>query len=86
MKHADNLITFGEQLKTFVVGGLGEEDPFTLPYSKLEANVSNLEWQSSYPQDNRIWIAPQIYAPPTFAAYRANRDPALEAILNYRNN
>ncbi|HEX7957108.1 MAG TPA: hypothetical protein VF508_09205, partial [Pyrinomonadaceae bacterium] len=65
---------------------VGEEDPFTLPYSKLEANVSNIEWQSSHPQDNRVWIAPQLYVPPTFAAYRANRDPALEAVLNYRNN
>jgi hypothetical protein len=31
--------------------------------------------------DYRTWIAPRIYTPPTFAAYRAGRDPALEAIL-----
>ena len=29
--------------------------------------------------------APQIYVPPTFAAYRQNRDQALEAILSYRS-
>ncbi len=63
---------------------IGEETIFTLPYSQLFANVSDLYWQSSWPMDYRTWIAPQIYRPPTFAAYRANRDPALEAILAHR--
>lgn len=63
---------------------VGEETPFTLPYSKIVANVSDLYWESSWPQDHRTWIAPQIYLPPTFAAYRVNRDPAMEAILAYR--
>lgn len=63
---------------------VGEETPFTLPYSKIVANVSDLYWESSWPQDHRKWIAPQIYLPPAFAAYRVNRDPALEAILAYR--
>jgi hypothetical protein len=62
---------------------VGEETPFTLPYSKIVANVSDLYWESSWPQDHRTWIAPQVYLPPTFAAYRANRDPAMEAILAY---
>jgi hypothetical protein len=62
---------------------VGEETPFTLPYSKILANVSDLYWESSWPQDHRTWIAPQIYLPPTFAAYRANRDPAMEAIIAY---
>lgn len=63
---------------------VGEEAPFTLPYSKLVMNVSDLYWESSFPQDHRTWIAPQIYTPPTFKAYSANRDLALEAILEYR--
>ncbi|MEK6335563.1 MAG: tetratricopeptide repeat protein [Acidobacteriota bacterium] len=63
---------------------VGEETPFTLPYSKITVNVSDLYWQSSWPQDYRTWIAPQIYAPPVFAAYRENRDPAMEAILAYK--
>lgn len=62
---------------------VGEEKPFTLPFSKLVMNVSDLYWQSSYPQDRRTWIAPQIYLPPTFKAYSTNRDTALEAILAY---
>jgi hypothetical protein len=60
---------------------IGEETPFILPYNKVLVNVSDLYWQSSWPMDYRTWIAPQIYAPPTFALYRVNRDPALEAIL-----
>jgi tetratricopeptide (TPR) repeat protein len=62
---------------------VGEEDPVTLPYSKLQINVSDLFWQSSWPYDSRTWIGPEIYVPLTFAAFRANRDPALEAILEY---
>jgi hypothetical protein len=45
-------------------------------------NVSDLYWESAFPQDKRIWISPQIYIPPTFEAARANRDAALEAILS----
>lgn len=63
---------------------VGEEVPITLPYSKVMANISHLFWQSSWPQDQRIWLAPSIYIPPTFADFRAGRDPAMEAILAYR--
>jgi hypothetical protein len=60
---------------------IGESIPFELPYSKLEVNVADLYWQTSWPIDARTWICPEIYAPPTFAAYAANVDPALSAIL-----
>lgn len=60
---------------------VGETIPVQLPYSKLWMNVSDLYWQGSWPTDYRTWIAPQIYAPPTFAAFQANRDSPLEAIL-----
>lgn len=60
---------------------VGEDSPFTLPYSKLRVNVSNLEWQSGLPRDHRAWIAPLIYVAPSFAAYRDNRDPTLDAVL-----
>lgn len=62
---------------------IGESIRFSLPYSKMEGTISDLLWQRSWPMDYRTWIAPQLYAPPTFALYRANRDPALEAILSY---
>ncbi|QNH63082.1 TPR end-of-group domain-containing protein [Hymenobacter sediminicola] len=62
---------------------VGEEKPFTLPYSGLSANVSDLYWQTAWPDDHRTWLAPQVYVPPTFAAFRQNRDLALEAALAY---
>jgi tetratricopeptide (TPR) repeat protein len=55
-----------------------------LPYSNLRASISDLYWENSVAMDYRTWIPPQIYAPPTFAMFRANRDPAMEAILAYR--
>jgi hypothetical protein len=60
---------------------IGETIPFELPYSKTTVNVADLYWQTSWPNDHRPWIAPELYAPPTFEAYRQNRDPAMEAIL-----
>jgi hypothetical protein len=90
---AQNTATFLEQQTNAIFVGeptgsspnfVGEEEFVTLPYSKLQANVSELYWQSSWPGDSRTWIAPLLYTPPTFAAYRANRDLALEAILDYR--
>jgi len=63
---------------------IGDEVFFTLPYSKLAANVSDVYWQEAVALDYRTWIAPQIYIQPTFEAYRANRDPVMEAILAYR--
>lgn len=62
---------------------IGEGVTFTLPYSKVLVSVSDLYWQSGWPRDRRKWIAPLLYTPPTFAAYRVNRDPAMEAILAY---
>jgi tetratricopeptide (TPR) repeat protein len=65
---------------------IGETARFELPYSKLLANVSDLYWQTSWPTDYRTWIAPLLYTPPTFAAFRENRDPALDAILACREH
>ena len=65
---------------------VGETVPFELPYSKLRANVSDLFWQTSWPMDFRAWLAPDLYTPPTFAAFSQNRDPALDAILACREH
>lgn len=58
----------------------GESVEFTLPCTGTRVNISDLLWQSGWPWDRRPWIPPELYAPPTFAAYRAGRDVALEAI------
>jgi hypothetical protein len=65
---------------------VGETVEFQLPYSKVWSNVSDLLWQSGWPTDYRRYLAPTIYAPPTFKAYCANRDVALEAILTLREH
>ncbi len=88
---AQNLATLiGDHTRAIFVGEptgssptfVGETIPFRLPYSGFCVNVSDLYWQTSWPMDHRSWIAPELYAPPTFAAYAANRDPAMEAILS----
>ncbi|MBV9210004.1 MAG: tetratricopeptide repeat protein [Acidobacteria bacterium] len=90
---AQNSATFFERYTNAIFVGeptgsspnfVGEETIFTLPYSKLLVNVSDLYWESSWPQDYRTWIAPQLYTPPSFEAFRANRDPAMEAVLAYK--
>lgn len=62
---------------------VGESIPFELPYSKITGNVSDLYWQGTVAMDYRTWIAPELYAPPSFELFMANRDPAMEAILSY---
>lgn len=62
---------------------VGETAPFDLPYSRFQVNVSDLYWQSSWPMDHRTWLPPDVYTPPTFAAYARNQDPALDAIQAY---
>ena len=59
----------------------GDAQPLDLPGLGVRAFISSTYWQSSDPHDQRSWIAPDIAAPPTFAALTAGRDPALEAIL-----
>jgi tetratricopeptide (TPR) repeat protein len=63
---------------------VGESVRVNLPYSKMQGSISDLYWQSSVAMDYRTWIAPLLYAPPSFELYKANRDPAMEAILSYR--
>jgi tetratricopeptide (TPR) repeat protein len=92
---AQNFTTFLERHTNAIFVGeptgsspnfVGESTPFVLPHSKLEVNVSDLYWQTSWPMDTRCWLAPELYAPPTFAAFRENRDPAMEAILACREH
>jgi len=68
---------------------IGETVRTTLPYSRMTMSVSDLYWQRSWPMDSRTWIAPDLPAEPSFAVFKVNRDPAMEAIeafLNARSN
>lgn len=59
----------------------GESTAVLLPYSKVRVSISSLRWQHSYPNDTRIWIAPEIPVALSSTDYFANRDPALDAVL-----
>lgn len=63
----------------------GDADRIVLPETGLQVWISAWEWQTRLPWDRRAWFAPQVPAPPTFAAYREGRDEAMEAILVDRN-
>jgi hypothetical protein len=62
---------------------IAESNIITLPYSRTSVSISDFFWQGSWPNDRRTWIAPLHFIPPSFEAYRAKRDPALELILAY---
>jgi len=61
---------------------VGETNFVELPYSRLNISISNAYWQRSVSWDERHWIAPSIYIPPTFKAYHSNTDPVMDYILN----
>jgi tetratricopeptide (TPR) repeat protein len=62
----------------------GDNAPVVLPNSKLTVRLSTLWWQDMDPRDRRVWQAPDLSTELTFADYRAGRDPAMDAILNYK--
>ncbi len=64
----------------------GESVEFRLPWSGTRVNISDLNWQSGWPWDRRPWIPPDLYAPPTWAAYRTGQDVALDAIAREIEN
>ena len=62
---------------------VGEGNEILLPYSGITVNASSRLWQDSFSEDQRHWIAPHISALMTSQDYRSNRDPAMDAILEY---
>ena len=65
---------------------IGETIPFTLPYCRAEVNVSDLLWQTTWPDDYRRWLPPMLYTPVTFADFARNHDAALAAILAWETH
>lgn len=62
---------------------VGEVSMFKLPFSGLLGSISTLYHQNTFASDERAYIPPRIYTPPTYAAWKAGRDPAMEAIMEY---
>jgi hypothetical protein len=57
----------------------GDAKRIVLPNTGLTVRVSSLYWQLTSPQDSRDAIVPHVPVEETFADWRANRDPALDA-------
>ncbi len=61
----------------------GDSRRITLPNSQVTVRVSVYYWQDWDPWETRLWTAPDVTAEMTSEDYRANRDPALRAALDY---
>jgi tetratricopeptide (TPR) repeat protein len=62
----------------------GDNAPVLLPNSKLTVRLSTLWWQDMDPRDQRVWQAPDLSTELTFSDYHSGRDPAMDAILNFK--
>ncbi len=62
----------------------GDPTLITLPNSKLRVYVSTLWWQDFDERDRRLWTAPEVAAEFSSTDFRDNRDPAMDAIFNYK--
>lgn len=60
----------------------GDSAPFESKLTGLPIYVSTLRWQDMPPQDQRPWIAPDLFAPRLFSDWRSGHDAALEAALS----
>jgi hypothetical protein len=58
----------------------------TLPNSGITMAISPDYYQSGYPGDARLFVAPRLYVRPTFADFANHRDPVLAAVLAYRGD
>jgi hypothetical protein len=65
--------------------GYGELRRFRLPVSGLEIRYSAWYYQQSTPDDLRPAIFPDLEAPLTAEDFRSGADPALRAIVSYRD-
>jgi tetratricopeptide (TPR) repeat protein len=86
---SQNLITDLDRLATPIFVGepsgsspnaLSESGNFKLPFSGLTGLLSSQLHQQSWPEDHRIWIAPDVPVGLTSKDFFSGHDPALEAI------
>lgn len=61
----------------------GDNRRVELPNSKIPVYLSFAWWQDKPQWENADWLAPDVAADMSFDDYRANRDPALDAALNF---
>ena len=61
----------------------GDTRRIELPKSKLPVFLSFAWWQDKPQWENDDWLAPQYVVEMSFDDYRSNRDPVLDACLNF---
>lgn len=59
----------------------GDNNRVTLPKTKTQVLLSFAWWQDKPQWENAPWLAPVVAADMSFADYRSNQDPALQACL-----
>src|SRR5262249_15888401 len=86
----DNALTLREKTKAILVGhptsgkpnSYGEVKKMTLPNSGLTVQYSSKYWRKL--KDDPPSLEPDISTDVSFGDFESGRDPAMEAILNYR--
>jgi hypothetical protein len=63
----------------------GDTTAVRLPNAGIDVRVATLWWQDMDPRDTRVWIPPDIAAELSFADYIAGIDPALDAVLAFKD-
>lgn len=61
----------------------GDNRRVSLPNSRIPVYLSFAWWQDKPQWENDEWLAPHIYVEMTFDDYAANRDPVLDAALEF---
>lgn len=61
---------------------ISESGRIRLPYSQFEVTISSQLHQHSFPEDHRLWIAPDIPVGLSSQDFFSGRDSALEAIAS----
>lgn len=79
----DSFATFVGEPTGGAPNHFGDAQPLRGEASGIFSMVSTLPWFDSYPQDQRVWIMPDLPVPAMFADYRTGADPALERALTH---
>jgi tetratricopeptide (TPR) repeat protein len=64
----------------------GDNNRLELPNSKIPVFLSFAWWQDKPQWENADWLAPQLAVDMRFEDYRTNRDPVLDAVLDFSEN
>ncbi|MCP5047163.1 MAG: hypothetical protein GY940_08325 [bacterium] len=83
MEQMTNTLFVGEPTGT-TPSHFGDSRKFTLPNSGLTVRISSVYWRDWSPDEKRVSVKPDIPAELSCNDYRARRDPALQAILDYK--